>query len=469
MKDQFDIKEFVDWNKVPGQYSVSFIKNSLAVKVAENEEKVFVACSENVREEVLETLRTFHSPKAFSELRTGAEDWGEFIGGCLENTGQLLSSGEKSGFDLDEISSESPAVNIINAICLSAVRQRASDIHIESMGNGIKVRFRIDGVMRTVKTFDKKLSENLCSRIKVMAGMNIMEKRVPQDGHIHTSAGNGFYDMRVSSMPAGDGESIVMRLFDRSGQEVALEDIGFSQENLAALKDASSCHDGLILVTGPTGSGKSTTLHSMIRRMDRDRLKIITIEDPVEKVIPGAVQVQVNEGAGLTFTSILRSVLRQDPDVIMVGEIRDGETASLAVRAALTGHLILSSLHTSDSVSSITRLRDLGIKPYLTAGVLKYAIAQRLVRRVCPSCKGAAAESKSCKLCGGTGYFGRIAVGEMFRSDENIAGFIARDEGEERIREYLKKSGFVTLAEDGERLVREGVTSRSELERGGLV
>ena len=278
MKDRFDIKEFVDWNKVPGQYSVSFIKNSLAVKVAENDEKVFVACSENVREEVLETLRTFHSPKAFSELRTGAEDWGEFIGGCLENTGQLLSSGEKSGFDLDEISSESPAVNIINAICLSAVRQRASDIHIESMGNGIKVRFRIDGVMRTVKTFDKKLSENL-----------------------------------------------------------------------AALKEASSCHDGLILVTGPTGSGKSTTLHSMIRRMDRDRLKIITIEDPVEKVIPGAVQVQVNEGAGLTFTSILRSVLRQDPDVIMVGEIRDGETASLAVRAALTGHLILSSLHTSDS------------------------------------------------------------------------------------------------------------------------
>ena len=201
MKDRFDIKEFVDWNKVPGQYSVSFIKNSLAVKVAENDEKVFVACSENVREEVLETLKTFHSPKAFSELRTGAEDWGEFIGGCLENTGQLLSSGEKSGFDLDEISSESPAVNIINAICLSAVRQRASDIHIESMGNGIKVRFRIDGVMRTVKTFDKKLSENLCSRIKVMAGMNIMEKRVPQDGHIHTSAGNGFFDMRVSSMP----------------------------------------------------------------------------------------------------------------------------------------------------------------------------------------------------------------------------------------------------------------------------
>ncbi|MBQ1870194.1 MAG: hypothetical protein II146_06945, partial [Treponema sp.] len=159
MKDRFDIKEFVDWNKVPGQYSVSFIKNSLAVKIAENEEKVFVACSENVREEVLETLRTFHSPKAFSELRTGAEDWGEFIGGCLENTGQLLSSGEKSGFDLDEISSESPAVNIINAICLSAVRQRASDIHIESMGNGIKVRFRIDGVMRTVKTFSMSVSK----------------------------------------------------------------------------------------------------------------------------------------------------------------------------------------------------------------------------------------------------------------------------------------------------------------------
>ena len=297
-----------------------------------------------------------------------------------------------------------------------------------------------------------------------MAGLNVMENRLCQDGRMTVFTGGTNLDFRVSIIPSVSGQNIVLRLFNRETENLSLEDLGFSNENLKKINAAINIPYGMILVTGPTGSGKTTTLHSIINKMDKDHLKIVTIEDPVEKVIDGIEQIQVNDEINLTFENILRRVLRHDPDVIMVGEIRDKETAELAVRSALTGHTILSTLHTNDSISAITRLQNLGIEPYLIAGTVRSVIAQRLVRKTCKYCKG-----QGCQLCNSTGYNGRTAVGEVFLVDDKIIKIIEEGKPDFELRDYLISNGFKTLKDDAKQKVKEKISTKAELQREGLI
>ena len=308
-----------------------------------------------------------------------------------------------------------------------------------------------------------------------MSNLNIMEQRLPQDGHMKLNASNREIDFRVSIVPVIGGESIVLRLFNADTQKADLEELGFTKDNYKMLANSIHISNGLILISGPTGSGKTTTIHSLINLMDKKSLKIITIEDPVERVIPDVEQIQVNESIGLTFESVLRCVLRQDPDVIMVGEIRDEATAELAVRASLTGHIIISTLHTNDSISTISRLINLGIEPYLVGSVLKYSIAQRLVRRLCPECKKLVNQKTKiykavgCKNCNHTGYKGRTAVSEIFKVDENLVELISKNESVSTIKKYLVKNKMKFISEDAMLKVKSGETSVEEVKREALV
>lgn len=462
--DAFDITEFSWHREVAGQYTDRFIKASRCVKVSDSEECITVAVSDSFRDSI-GILRQVHSPKKLKTEIVKDSRFAEFIGRFVEKPEEEKEEAEctGSGFRLEDINSDAPAVNIINAICLEAIRRNASDIHIQSTKSDVCVRFRIDGVLQTVRRLERSIFGTVVSRIKVMSSLNVMENRLCQDGRMSVQAGSRRPDFRVSVVPSVTGQNIVLRLFNLESGGLTLGQLGFSDENLAKITSALSLPHGMILATGPTGSGKTTTLHAMLREMDREHLKIVTIEDPVEKVIDGIEQIQVNDGIGLTFGSVLRRILRQDPDVIMVGEIRDAETAGLAVRSALTGHLILSTLHTNDSVSAVTRLRNLRVEPYLIAGVLRTSIAQRLVRKVCPECGGS-----GCAGCGSTGYKGRTAVSEVFTADEQTAHMIEQGFSESDIRSYLAKHRFVTLQEDAAGKVADGISTREEIMREGL-
>jgi len=324
----------------------------------------------------------------------------------------------------------------------------------------------------------------ISSRIKIMSNLNIMERRLPQDGRTSVHLGGDTQDIRVSIVPTARGESIVLRLLNRKSTLIGLDKIGLRDEGLIDIRKILKTPYGLVLATGPTGSGKTTTLNSMLREMDRESQKIITIEDPIEYVIDGIDQIQTNESIGLTFATILKRILRQDPNIIMVGEIRDSETAELCIRAALTGHLVLSTLHTNDAVSVIDRLRDMGVEPFMIAAVLKTAMAQRLVRKLCPFCrakrKPGSAEKKffretgsipefiydavGCDSCDGTGYHGRTLIHEYFSWDEEIERLIVSAAKHSEIEAYLNKKGMVCLFEDGLIKIKEGLTTLSELE-----
>ena len=460
----FDITKFSSYSEVEGQYTDSFIKGSRCVKISEDAESVTVAISSSYRDKN-EIIGKVHYPKNIESLVVDDSDFAEFIGNFVERQAVGEDSGERHGgeFRLEDINSGAPVVNMINAICLEAIRRNASDIHIQTSRSGIAVRLRMDGVLHTVRRLDRSVSDNLVSRIKVMSGLNVMENRLCQDGRMSVNAGGRSLDFRVSVVPAVDGQNIVLRLFNDCSKELSLEQLGFSDEKLAAMASALGLPFGLILVTGPTGSGKTTTLHAMLEKMDIEHLKVVTIEDPVEKVMDGIEQIQVNDEIGLTFSSVLRRILRQDPDVIMVGEIRDAETAELAVRSALTGHLILSTLHTNDCVSAIARLEDLGVEPYMVAGVLRTSIAQRLVRKVCPFCGGS-----GCGECGSTGYKGRTAVSEILMVDDAISKMIERRAPDSEIRSYLRERGFSSLREDAASKVEMGISTKEELVREGL-
>lgn len=463
--EKIDITEFSDYKKVPGQYRDSFIIGSRCVKLNEDEKVVTVALSESFKEKK-SVLDKVHAGKQISAVLIKDSQFAEFIGNYVETSGEKNSSTEKTetSFSLEDISGEAPAVNAINAICLEAIRRKASDIHIQSEKDLVNVRMRIDGLLQNVRTIDKGLFSSIVSRIKVMAGLNVMENRLCQDGRITVQTDGKKLDFRVSVVPAVSGQNIVLRLFNFENEALSLDELGFSSENLKEIKKAMNLPFGMILATGPTGSGKSTTLHAMLREMDKDHLKIVTIEDPVEKQIEGIEQIQVNAEIGLTFESLLRRILRHDPDVIMVGEIRDRETAELAVRSALTGHLILSTLHTNDSVSSITRLKNLGIEPYLISGVLRTCIAQRLVRKLCNSCGG-----KGCEVCCYTGYKGRTAVSEVFSIDETCARMIEEQKNDSEIRSYLKQKGIKFLRQDALLKVKAGISTKQEMIREGLL
>lgn len=461
----FNILEFSDYKNVDGQYNVQFIKNSRCVKISESEKEVIVAVAQTC-EGNISILNQVHKGKELKTVVIKDSDFAEFIGKFVDGVSEITSAfdEENNEYKLEDINSDSPVVNIINAICLEAIRRGASDIHIQGTKDYVDVRLRIDGVLQSVRKLEKHVFESLVSRVKVMSGLNVMENRLCQDGRMSVQVQDKKLDFRVSVVPSVSGQDIVLRLFNGEDEELTLEELGFSKENLSKLNSALNYPYGMILATGPTGSGKTTTLHALLKKMDREHLKIVTIEDPVEKSIDGIEQIQVNDEINFTFENILRHVLRHDPDVIMVGEIRDKETAELAVRSALTGHLILSTIHTNDSVGAVSRLKNLGIEPYLIAGTLRTVLAQRLVRKTCKECKG-----KGCENCGFTGFRGRTAVSEIFDVDEKVSSMIEKEVSDAEIRKYIKTCGFKTLKENALLKIKVGISNRKEMMREGLL
>lgn len=377
----------------------------------------------------------------------------------------------------------SPVVKLVNNIIEGGVRQRASDIHIEPFEYNVRIRYRIDGVLREIISYDRALYAAIIARLKVISGMDISEKRKPQDGRITITVDRREYDIRVSNLPTVFGEKVVMRLASKEGFKRDKKDLGLSPTDLVKFDNILRNPHGIILVTGPTGSGKSTTLYTALSELASDEVNIITVEDPVEANVDNVNQVQVNVKADLTFASALRSILRQDPDIIMIGEIRDGETAEIAVKASITGHLVVSTLHTNSTAASISRLIDMGIEPYLLGDSLVGIIAQRLVRRLCPECKEsyeADEEEKrilkvpqdeplklykacGCEACGNTGYYGRIGVYEIMPISRKIKNLIASGANADEITVQAVTEGMNTLRMSASNYVKQGLTSFNEM------
>ncbi|NGM88474.1 type II secretion system ATPase GspE [Parapusillimonas sp. SGNA-6] len=373
--------------------------------------------------------------------------------------------------DLLETSDDAPIIRMINALFTQAARDGASDIHIEPFETHSIVRYRVDGTLRDIVSPRRALHNALVSRIKIMASLDIAEKRLPQDGRIALRVGGRPIDVRVSTLPTGHGERAVLRLLDKEAGRLELERLGMAADVLRGLDGLIRQPHGIFLVTGPTGSGKTTTLYAALGRLDASTTNILTVEDPIEYDLPGIGQTQVNPRIDLTFASALRAILRQDPDIIMIGEIRDLETAQIAVQASLTGHLVLATLHTNDAVSAVTRLVDMGVEPFLLASTLQGVLAQRLVRKLCPHCKLPQADgtsawnAKGCPACSHTGYSGRTGVHELFVLDETLRSMIHADEGEQALRHAAQQAGMRSLRQDAERWVRQGVTSLEEVAR----
>lgn len=362
--------------------------------------------------------------------------------------------------DLLETADDAPIIRMLNALLTQAARDGASDIHIEPYERHSSVRFRVDGTLREVVQPNRALHAALISRLKIMAELDISEKRLPQDGRISLRIGTRAMDVRVSTLPSAHGERAVLRLLDKGQDKLTLEAVGMQGEVLVQLQKLIAQPHGIILVTGPTGSGKTTTLYAALSRLDAGRSNIMTVEDPIEYELPGIGQTQVNAKIDLTFAKALRAILRQDPDVIMIGEIRDFETAQIAIQASLTGHLVLATLHTNDAASAVTRLADMGVEPFLLSSSLLGVLAQRLVRKLCVTCRGT-----GCADCGQTGYQGRTGVFELLVTDDAIRAQIHSHASEADIRAAALKAGMVLMRDDGERLVQTGVTSREELVR----
>ena len=362
--------------------------------------------------------------------------------------------------DLLETSDDAPIIRMLNALLTQAARDGASDIHIEPYERHSSVRFRVDGTLREVVQPNRALHAALISRLKIMAELDIAERRMPQDGRISLRIGTRAVDVRVSTLPSAHGERAVLRLLDKSEGRLSLEALGMQGDVLSRFTRLVAQPHGIILVTGPTGSGKTTTLYAGLSRLDAAHSNIMTVEDPIEYELPGVGQTQVNARIDLTFAKALRAILRQDPDVIMIGEIRDFETAQIAIQASLTGHLVLATLHTNDATSAVTRLTDMGVEPCLLSSSLLGVLAQRLVRKLCRSCQGA-----GCASCGQTGYAGRSGVFELLVTDDAIRAQIHSRASEADIRTAALAGGMSLMRDDGERLVAAGLTSREELLR----
>jgi general secretion pathway protein E len=362
--------------------------------------------------------------------------------------------------DLLETSDDAPIIRMLNALLTQAARDGASDIHIEPYERHSVVRFRVDGNLREVVQPNRALHAALISRLKIMAELDIAERRMPQDGRISLRIGTRAVDVRVSTIPSAHGERAVLRLLDKSEGQLSLESVGMQGDVLARLGHLLQQPHGIILVTGPTGSGKTTTLYAGLQRLDTRGRNIMTVEDPIEYELAGIGQTQVNTKIDLTFAKALRAILRQDPDIIMVGEIRDIETAQIAIQASLTGHLVLATLHTNDAASAVTRLTDMGIEPFLLSSSLLGVLAQRLVRKVCTACAGS-----GCDACAHTGYAGRTGVFELLETDDTLRALIHNRAAEADVRAAALAKGMVLMREDGERLVTLGITTREELVR----
>jgi type IV pilus assembly protein PilB len=387
--------------------------------------------------------------------------------------------------DLEKLGSESPIIRFVNYLVFEAIKQGASDIHIEPKEKALKIRYRVDGLLFETMSPPAAMQAAIVSRLKIMANLDISERRLPQDGRVRALIHGRTVDLRLSTLPTAHGEKCVLRILDNRAINVSLDDLGFGENALTIWKNQIAQPHGILLVTGPTGSGKTTTLYSSLRCMDANRLNISTVEDPIEYHLESATQVQVHEKIGMTFPAALRALLRQDPDVVMIGEIRDRETASTAVQAALTGHLVLSTLHTNDSPSSVTRLINMGVEPYHISAAVNAILAQRLVRKICMHCReayvpgvemaefltmqGFAVENcyhgKGCDRCRKTGYSGRLGIYELLVMDDALRDMVTRNPDVNHLRKLCRERGLVTLREDGFQKVMKGLTTVDEILR----
>lgn len=421
---------------------------------------------------------------AYDMTQSSAEDVMQDIDD--EDPEQLFSEIEEVGDLLDD-TSDSPVIRLVNLMFSQAVRDGASDIHIEPYQNSLKIRQRLDGILYDMLSPPKHVQSSLISRVKIMAQLDIAEKRLPQDGRIELKVGDKGVDIRVSTLPTAFGERVVLRLLDKSSILISLRELGMPEDHFKPFNKMISAANGIVLVTGPTGSGKTTTLYAALTSINNSDINIITVEDPIEYRISGIGQMQVNSKIDLTFAAGLRSIVRQDPDVILVGEIRDSETAEIAVQSALTGHLVFSTLHTNDSASAITRLHDMGIEPFLIASSINAILAQRLVRIICPHCKeayipdreemnwlGSSIEldsqttvyrGKGCTKCHYTGYQGRCGIFELLAMNKELKGLVLKTSDANLIKEKAVENGMITLRTDGARKVLQGITTITEVHR----
>jgi type IV pilus assembly protein PilB len=432
--------------------------------------------------QVVPILANAQDINAFLDKAFGQQQAQNIVELYKREQGDNNKEAEKENNARREEIENAPIVVLINNIIEQAVRQRASDIHIEPMEKTVRVRYRIDGNLKEIMKYDNALLGAITTRLKIMSGMDISEKRKPQDGRITTTVDRREYDIRVSNLPTVYGEKVVMRIASKEGFNVDISKLGLTERDRKVFQDILRNPHGIILVTGPTGSGKSTTLYTALSELNTEDVNIITVEDPVEANIDGINQVQVNTKANLTFASALRSILRQDPDIIMIGEIRDSETAEIAVRASITGHLVVSTLHTNSTASSVARLEDMGVESYLIADSMVGIIAQRLVRRLC-ECKKpkeATVEEKQllgvdtdksctiyepcgCKLCNNTGYYGRVGIYEIMKISPAIKRLISKNADAEDIKNQAVKEGMNTLKMAAANGVKEGITSIAEM------
>ncbi len=438
--------------------------------------KVQIVCS--TTKDIKATLQTYLPAANVFVIDDIIDEEGLEEFALIENITQDISN-------LEEIAGQSPVVKLVNYLLYNAVRENASDIHIEPDDKKLRVRYRVDGRLYEKMCPPYQMHSALVSRVKIMAELDIAQRRLPQDGGIHVLVEGRPIDLRVSVMPGNFGEKVVIRIIDPQKVLFSLESLGFVYENLQLFRQVIQSPNGIVLVTGPTGSGKNTTLYAALSELNSEEVNICTVEDPVECNIPGINQFQVNQGAGFQFSTALRSLLRQDPDIIMVGEIRDEATANIAVQAALTGHLVLSTLHTNDAPGAVTRLLDLGVAPYLLSASLIAVLAQRLVRKICPNCKTEYEPPASirkvvekdsgkvenfyrgvgCKKCRNTGYAGRIAIQELFVPNEKIKEMINDRTSLKKLREKGLQNGMISLQSDGIEKVKAGIISIEEVLR----
>lgn len=464
-------------------------KRHQVMPIRKEDHKLFVAMTDPMDYFAIEELRMATGCQIIPALATKEE-----LQRTITKYYDLQESLDEalSGFAVEESLDEtgitdedSPVVRLVNQIINHAVTQRASDIHFDPMETDLRVRYRIDGILRTERSLPKHMQNVIIARIKIMGNLNITESRVPQDGRIKMNVNFKPVDIRLSTLPSVYGEKIVMRILDLSNALSNLENLGFYKDNLQKFIEMIEKPNGIVLITGPTGSGKSSTLYAALNRLNSEEVNIIAIEDPVEYQLEGVNQVQVNEDIGMTFASGLRSILRQDPDIIMIGEIRDLETAQISIRSSLTGHLVLSTLHTNSAVSALTRLIDMGIEPFLISSSLTGVVAQRLVRRVCRDCGEVVApterekeifqanglqihsvhKGRGCPSCTMTGYRGRIAIHEVLPMDNHIRELVMNAESAFKIRKYVQQSGMKSLLTDGLLKVAEGLTTTEEVLR----
>jgi len=482
---------------------INYAKKNRVLPISRSDDRITVAVADPSNYEPLDDLRLLFEAqiqpvvasgeviveainRIYDQAATTTEDLMVDLG--EERLDLVASELANEPLDLLESDDAAPVIKLVNGILSQAVKHRASDIHVEVFERDLVVRFRVDGMLFDFFTLTKRLQPAITSRIKIMAGLNIAEKRLPQDGRIRLRIAGRDIDIRVSSIPTAFGERIVLRLLDRAQHavDVNLDHLGFSGENLKKIDRLIRQSHGIVLATGPTGSGKSTTLYACLSRINSPEKNIITIEDPIEYQLRGVGQMQVNPKIELTFASGLRSILRQDPDVIMVGEIRDSETAEIAITAALTGHLVFSTIHTNDSFGAITRLVDMGIEPFLVSSSVLAVLAQRLVRKLCPDCKeayaptqselarigvrngsanGSVYKPKGCGNCRNTGYRGRMAIQELMIMDDNIRALVMQHADSATIRRHCTSQGMMLLREDGALRVIASETSIEELLR----